>query len=148
MASQLIFKRQLPLINRGLSLLAASICLSGIVFIIKSDASELSIMTMLASLIIAITIYLFKLLVIGLSQCMLALSDEVSIKPTASVSQIKPVQKKVASFGLCSFCNRFETKNTLSSRYVCSDCYKIFLQVKQQALLNNISELSRVRKAS
>lgn len=110
MASELTFERQLPLIERGLTLLAAFICLPDIVFIIKSDVSELSIITMISSLIIAITIYLFKLLAVGLSRSLLTQSKETLINPAVPASQIKAVQKKVSHFGLCTFCNQFETK--------------------------------------
>lgn len=148
MARELTFERQLPLIDRGLTFLAAFICLPAIVFTIKSDASELSIMIMISSLIIALTIYLFKLLAIGLSHSMLLLSEDIQIKPAAPISQIRHVQKKVSTFGLCTFCNQFETKNTLSGRYVCSGCYKIFLQVKGHVLTDNFSDASRMKRSS
>lgn len=137
MTSQRVFERQIPIIDSGLTVLAAIICLSGIVFIIKMGASELSVMNMIVSMVIALTIYLFKVLVIGLCRSLLTLSEDgrITPKPTMPASQIKLTQKKVSNFGLCTFCNQFETKNTLSGRYVCSDCYQIFLKVKQSSSL-------------
>ncbi|ABZ77025.1 hypothetical protein Shal_2467 [Shewanella halifaxensis HAW-EB4] len=148
MFDHLEFKAQLPLIDKALTFLAVVMCVSGLLFIIKSNASELSVMTMIASTVIALSIYLFKVLVIGLSQSVASISDGVQVKYTTPKPKITLEQRKVASFGLCTFCNQFETKNTLAGRYVCSDCYQVFLKVKGQVLVPNISPISSVTKAS
>ncbi|MGS0681403.1 hypothetical protein ACVBIL_09605 [Shewanella sp. 125m-7] len=146
MFNHLEFKAQLPLINKALTFLATVMCVSGLLFVIKSNASELSVMMMFASAVIALSIYLFKVLAIGLSLSIADLSADVQVKPAARKPKISLEQKKVAHFGLCTFCNQFETKNTLSGRYVCSDCYQVFLKVKCQVLVPNISPVSSIKK--
>ncbi|GIU07848.1 MULTISPECIES: hypothetical protein [unclassified Shewanella] len=142
MAKPLEFEQQLPLIDKALTLLMVLMCLAGLVFIIKGNASAMSIMTMIATMIISLSIYLFKVLAIGLSRYVLALSPEAY----KSSLTMRPELKKVSDFGLCTFCNQFETKNTLSSRYVCSDCYQIFLKVRGQILLPNACSIPSLKK--
>ncbi|MCK8046679.1 hypothetical protein MSG37_17460 [Shewanella sp. 1CM18E] len=146
--SQREFAEQLPLIDKALSCLAVIMCVAGLVFVIKTSASELSIMTMIASVVIASSIYLFKVLVLGVSQHLVLIADSIPAKPITQ-SVVKPTeQKKVANFGLCTFCNQYETKNTLSGRYVCSDCYKVFLKVRGQVLEPKLDRFMGIKRVS
>ncbi|WP_028766970.1 hypothetical protein [Shewanella fidelis] len=143
---QLELSEQLPLIAKALTSLALLMCIAGLVFVLKSQGSELSIMTMIASVIIASTIYLFNLLLVGISEKLLMLTESIPSRPVTQTPIASCMQKKAINFGLCSFCNQFETKNTLSGRYVCSDCYKVFLAVRAQSTESNVTRFKRLSK--
>ncbi|GIU48593.1 hypothetical protein TUM4438_30350 [Shewanella sairae] len=140
------FKTQLPLIDKALTGLALFICSTSVIYTIVSEGSALSIILLSFSMAIALSIYLFKRLVVGLSQSLL--SHSLNENPKLIHSQPKAVlkQNRGIHFGLCTFCNQYETKNTLAGRYVCSDCYQVFLKVKGDGLLPNQSTLSSLRR--
>lgn len=140
------FKSQLPFVDKALTILAVFICLLGLFNIAIFQVSTLSIIALIASFITGLSIYCFKVLIIGLSKMILDSSnrgDSTSIKPQLVLRQNRGIH-----FGLCTFCNQFETKNTLSGRYVCSDCYQVFLIVKGNTLLSNLNDRPAFKKAS
>lgn len=140
------FKSQLPFVDKALTILAVFICLLGLFNIAIFQVSTLSIIALIASFITGLSIYCFKVLIIGLSKMILDSSnrgDSTSIKPQLVLRQNRGIH-----FGLCTFCNQFETKNTLSGRYVCSDCYQVFLKVKGNTLLSNLNDRPAFKKAS
>ena len=140
------FKSQLPFVDKALTILAVFICLLGLFNIAIFQVSTLSIIALIASFITGLSIYCFKVLIIGSSKMILDSSnrgDSTSIKPQLVLRQNRGIH-----FGLCTFCNQFETKNTLSGRYVCSDCYQVFLKVKGNTLLSNLNDRPAFKKAS
>ncbi|MGK0273424.1 MAG: hypothetical protein ACI88H_004105 [Cocleimonas sp.] len=132
------FKRHLKFLDNTLVMIVVLMCFSAVMFMIKSQGSETSILTMVVTLLLALTLYIFKLLIVGLSYSTLSLLDN---QQHGKVVDIKPLSLgKVSDFGLCTFCNEYETKNTLLGRNVCSGCYQVFLKVREPSTataLNN-----------
>ncbi|MCL1057951.1 hypothetical protein L2729_08040 [Shewanella gelidimarina] len=132
------FKRHLKFLDHALVMIVALMCFSGVMFIIKSQGSEMSILTMAVTLLLALTLYIFKLLIVGLSHSTLSLLDH---HRQAKGVDIRPLALgKVSGFGLCTFCNEYETKNTLLGRYVCSGCYQVFLKVRETSTATALND--------
>ncbi|MCL1049248.1 hypothetical protein L2755_06365 [Shewanella abyssi] len=123
------FRQQLKFLDHTLVLVVVLMCFSGLMFMIKSQGSETSILTMVVTLFFALALYIVKLLIVGLSHSTLSILDN---QQQVTAAEIKPLSLgKVSSFGLCTFCNEYETKNTLLGRHVCTACYQIFLKVRE-----------------
>ncbi|WP_299789492.1 hypothetical protein [uncultured Shewanella sp.] len=128
------FKRILGAQDTLLTMSLAVLTIAGGFTLLSLYGYQDSAWSILALLTLSFSLYIIKVMLFGMATTLITIADNsapVSQERgdrTEAQARLKII--KVKSFGLCSCCDEYETKNTLDGRYVCSACQHILVKLK------------------
>jgi len=93
-----------------------------------------SLWSLLVLLLLSFSLYIIKVTLFGMAATLITIANhsapESRGRDDTSIGETRLKIIKVKSFGLCSCCDEYETKNTLDGKYVCSACQHILVKLK------------------
>ncbi|QFU22353.1 hypothetical protein FM038_009420 [Shewanella eurypsychrophilus] len=133
------FSRVIGHLDIVLTILLALLTIGGGLKLLLSFEFHNSIWAVIGLLVMAFSLYIVKVLLIGIANTLLLIAQN-SVEAACKTSSRRDVLDnttvglnviKVRSFGLCSYCDEFETKNTLAGRYICSECQRVIIKLNR-----------------
>ncbi|WP_076409310.1 hypothetical protein [Shewanella sp. UCD-KL12] len=136
------FSRVIGHLDVALTALLALLTIGGGLKLLVSFELHDSIWAVVGLLAMAFSLYIVKVLLIGIANTLLLIaqnSAHSTSEATISKDMVANTSDglhiiKVRSFGLCSYCDEFETKNTLAGRYICSECQRVIIKLNRAEL--------------
>lgn len=133
------FSRVIGYLDIVLTILLALLTIGGGLKLLFSFEFHHSIWAVIGLLVMAFSLYIVKVLLIGIANTLLLIAQN-SVETACKKSSRRDVLDnttvglnviKVRSFGLCSYCDEFETKNTVAGRYICSECQRVIIKLNR-----------------
>ncbi len=136
------FARVIGHLDIALTTLLALLTIGGGLKLLISFELHDSLWAVASLVAMAFSLYIIKVLLIGIANTLLLIAqngsetadEKANRRETSADTSDRLHIIKVRSFGLCSYCDEFETKNTLSGRYICSECQRVIIKLNRAEL--------------
>lgn len=128
------FKGVLGTLDTLLTISLAVLTIGGGCTLLTIYGYQDSLWGILALLTLSFSLYIIKVTLFGMAATLITIATNSTPKSDARDDKSKNETRlkiiKVKSFGLCSCCDEYETKNTLDGKYVCSACQRILVALR------------------
>ncbi len=128
------FTRNLGTLDTLLTISLAILTMGGGFTLLTIYGDQDSLWGILALLTLSFSLYIIKVTLFGMAATLITIANNSAPESDGRDDRSKDETRlkiiKVKSFGLCSCCDEFETKNTLDGKYVCSACQRILVALR------------------